>query len=97
MVAYHVHNDEPMFKTVSVNVQGRFHPSAGQTWPHSSVQREYAATTKTVMLTLDPLKSAQQHVVFSIPGAKEFLCSTRISVGAQEKFTEQQWRAVHGR
>lgn len=97
MVTYRVQNDEPMFKTLSVNVQGRFRPQPGQEWPHPSVQREYAATTKTVSPTLGPSQSAQQRVAFSIPGANAFSCSTRIAVGMQEKFTEQQWRVVHGR
>ncbi len=90
LVTCHVRNDEPLFKTLSINVQGRFRPQPGQEWPHPSVQREHAATTKTATLTLDPSQSAQPRVSFSIPGANAFSCSTRIAVGVQEKFTEQQ-------
>lgn len=84
-----IRNDEDAFKVVSLRVQGHFRPPKGQTWPHPRIRDQYEAVSKERVLMLEPKQEADEAVRFSVPGTEDFLCTAKVWVDRQERFSKR--------
>ena len=82
-------NENPVFKLVSLRIQGRFRPSKGQRWPTPSVKSSYSSMSQWTVVELQPSETLQQEIPFRVPGAEGFVCEADAWVGKQERFVRQ--------
>ncbi len=81
-------NTEDRAKAVSIRVQGRFSPRAGQQWPDRQTRFEYSAVSQNIAAALGPQQSAEAQAEFVIP-VEGLDCEARASINRQQR-TEPQ-------
>lgn len=82
-------NREPVFKVVSLRVQGHFRPGPGQQWPDPSLQVRYEDISNWLNVELEPESSADVVAQFPLPGVERFDCSAEAWVVGQRRFEER--------
>ena len=89
MASARLHNSESTFKVVSVRIQGRFKPPAGERWPDPSIQVQYEAVSDYQVVEVEPNGEGTVSTRFAIPGAERFDCRAEASVVGQRTFQER--------
>jgi hypothetical protein len=84
-----VRNREPVFKLVTLRIQGRFRPPRGARWPSATVQARYEAVSQRLDVMVGPSGEARDAVRFQLPGVEGFLCTAHPILAGQERFASE--------
>jgi len=88
-----VRNTQETFKAASVNMQTRFSPRPGQSWPDRATRVKHEQETQFATVVLDPGGEATAEASVAFPGASRMNCTVRAKLGSQERFARRPTEA----
>lgn len=89
-----VRNAEPIWKVVTLRVQGRFAPPSGQRWPAESLRSRYEAISQPLVIRAKPSAITAASLAFPLQGIEGFQCSAKAWIAGQERFDQPPSDAI---
>ena len=84
VVTARVKNTERVVKDVRLSLQARAHPSRGQSWPNLRTRLDYAATSRSTSVFLQPGEERSVETTFELP-VEGFACGARANINGQTR------------